>query len=254
MTPYNFFGDIICINLDTRKDRRAYAESVFKRLSIPARFYTAKKHPKGGVHGCFDSHIQIVLDAYHTGKDNVLVFEDDLLPTDSYSSTHLMNAIEFMKNNKSWDIFYLGYFVFKHDFSTPYLQAPRVTNYKHIIQFNPYTTHAMVYSKRAIQKIVRLYKNYIGKMHYDFFLSGYSNLKNYCYTPILFDQKFCLPSDIPAMDIVETVARKSQCFAEKNKLIYRISFLKDILDTYYLYIYAVLCLIGLLVLISVKSK
>ena len=47
--PYSFFGDVVCINLESRPDRRAYAQKVFDDLRIPARFLTVPKHPRGGI-------------------------------------------------------------------------------------------------------------------------------------------------------------------------------------------------------------
>ena len=43
---YDYFEDIVCINLDISVDRRQHAEYYFNKLNIPARFYTAKKHSK----------------------------------------------------------------------------------------------------------------------------------------------------------------------------------------------------------------
>jgi glycosyl transferase family 25 len=229
---YSFFDDIICINLDSRRDRREYAESVFIKYNIPARFLTVTKHPQGGVYGCFDSHMQIVLDAYNQDKDYILVFEDDILPTETYSELHIINAINFMKTEKKWDVFYLGYMVFNYDISHPFLGASKIDGYKHIIQYNPFATHAMVYSKRAIKKILAVYQNYIGKMHYDIFLSSKPGLVNYCYTPMLFDQKFCFASDIESRNMLEYSARGMQCFADKNRILYRISAFKDVMDAY----------------------
>ena len=59
--PYDFFDDIVCINLDISVDRKKHAEHYFEKLGIPARFFTAVKHELGGLYGCFDSHIQIYI-------------------------------------------------------------------------------------------------------------------------------------------------------------------------------------------------
>jgi hypothetical protein len=251
MTPYSFFGDVVCINLDHRKDRRDYSESVFKKHNIPARFMTVSKHPKGGVYGCFDSHIKIVLEAYRQGRDNVLVFEDDLLPTDSYNINNLMNAISFMRNEKDWDIFYFGYMVFNFDINYLFLNAQKVPNYNHIVQYNPFATHAMVYSKRAIEKIVRTYPKYLGKEHYDIYLSHGLHLKNFCYTPMLFDQKFCFASDIESRNLLEATAKNIQCFSERNQLFHKVSFFKHIIDSNIVYIYIVIVLILIVCLIYI---
>jgi GR25 family glycosyltransferase involved in LPS biosynthesis len=96
---YDYFEDIVCINLDISIERRKHAEYYFDKLNIPARFYTAKKHCKGGMYGCFESHIEVLKDAYKRNLNNLLVFEDDFLPTATYSNEKLQDAVIFMKNN-----------------------------------------------------------------------------------------------------------------------------------------------------------
>ena len=107
--PYDFFDEIVCINLESRKDKRKQAENVFNKLNIPAKFYTAIKSPHGGKYGCFESHINVIRKAYQKGLNNILIFEDDVLPSMYYSIDIINNCINFMKNNKNWDLFYLGY-------------------------------------------------------------------------------------------------------------------------------------------------
>ena len=68
---YDFFDDVICINLDISEDRRQHAQDIFDHLQIPARFFTATKHKNGGMYGCFDSHIQIIQDAYKRNLNNI---------------------------------------------------------------------------------------------------------------------------------------------------------------------------------------
>lgn len=47
-SAYSFFDDIVCINLDSRPDRREYVQNIFNKLNIPARFYITEKSSKGG--------------------------------------------------------------------------------------------------------------------------------------------------------------------------------------------------------------
>ena len=224
--PYSFFGDVVCINLESRPDRRAYAQKVFDDLRIPARFLTVPKHPQGGIYGCFDSHMIVVLEALREGKDNVLVFEDDLLPTASYSPAQIQDAVRFMQSDTTWDIFYLGYMTF--NFDSAFIQArPVGPRHPHVVQYNPFATHAMVYSHRAMESIAKTYRKYIEeKMHYDIFLSGHAQLTNYCYAPTLFDQAMCMASDIEAATTLEWVCRSVQCGIERSKIVYYVSLLK----------------------------
>lgn len=67
MAVFDFFDDIVCITLQDRPDRKKHAQEVFEKLHIPVRFYSAKRHPNGGVYGCFASHIDVVRECYAKG-------------------------------------------------------------------------------------------------------------------------------------------------------------------------------------------
>ena len=64
-----------CINLKERRDRRAKARRLFKRLGLQVEFWTVDRHPEGGRYGCFESHVQIWL--LSRGEITVIM-EDDL--------------------------------------------------------------------------------------------------------------------------------------------------------------------------------
>lgn len=228
---FNYFDDIVCINLINRQDRRTYAESIFHNLNIPARFVIVEKHPKGGMYGCFDSHLRVIQSAYDAGKNNILIFEDDLLPTSTYTQDHVKNAITFMQRNFDWHVFYFGYFVFNYDVLPrhSYLNAQQV--FPHVVEYRPFATHAYCVNRKGMSNILSHYQKYIGKVHYDIYISRYTDARCFCYAPMLFDQKLCFSSDIEAQNIVECVARKMQCFADRYRFIWWISVLKDFFDT-----------------------
>ena len=223
---YKFFDDIVCINLDISVDRKKHAEFYFDKLNIPARFLTVKKHKNGGMYGCFDSHIQILLDAYNKGHEYILVFEDDFLPTESYSEELVEKSIEFMKTNNDWDIFHLGYSCAKdtkEGISTIFSGIKYDDN---IVQFNPFCTQALCYNKKSIKKIVESYKEYIGIVHYDMYISTYIDLKNYCIIPMLFDQNFYFEHNNNSADYIEVLIRSIFPFFAYTKFNYRLSLLK----------------------------
>ena len=115
---FNFFDKIFCINLKYRKDRYISANKVFNKLNIiNVEFYITDKSPKGGRYGCFESHINVIKKAYHLGYNNILIFEDDIRPSNFYNLDLLDSSIDFMKNN-NWDIFYLGYIVSNKNYIT----------------------------------------------------------------------------------------------------------------------------------------
>ena len=100
-TVYSFFDRIVCINLKERNDRREIAEKRFQELGIPVEFYLADRDPESGERGCYNSHMTVIKKAYHDNLNNVLIFEDDVCPTKSFSEKIITQAINFMKSNAS---------------------------------------------------------------------------------------------------------------------------------------------------------
>lgn len=230
---YDYFEDIVCINLDISVDRRKHAEYYFNKLHIPARFYTAKKHPEGGMYGCFHSHIQVLKDAYERDLDNILVFEDDFLPTAAYSEEKLKSVIDFMKSNSDWDIMHLGYSVIKDDIHNGVLtvfDAKYIS--KDIMQYNAYCTQALCYNKKAIKKIIETYQDYIGIVHYDMYIANFLEMTNYCVIPMLFDQNFYFQHNNQSAEAVDYLVRLMFPFFAFTKLNYRVSLLKYVFNKY----------------------
>lgn len=192
MNIYNYFDKIYCINLDISIDRKEYVSNIFKELNIPVEFYNIKKHENGGLYGCFDSHINIIKYAYENNLENILVFEDDIEPTKSYNIENINKIINFMKKNKEYDIFYLGYLAFKDNsknksFSSIF-NSKKIEN--NIYKYNPICTHSICYNRRSYKKILENYDDYIGLIHYDNYIANYLDLNNYCFMPCLFEQKY----------------------------------------------------------------
>ena len=97
----DFFDDIICIN---KKTTEKYTEDIFNSIDIPIRTYTIDEDDIQ-----FKHHIKILKDAYSNDLDNILIFEDDIVDTESFNKENIRLSIDFMKNNEDWDILYLGY-------------------------------------------------------------------------------------------------------------------------------------------------
>lgn len=144
---WTFFDDIRCINLLERDDRYEAASKVFEEHDIPVNFHRVERHPKGGVQGCFESHVQVISDAYSRGLKNVLVFEDDIEPGLGLNEEKMQEAIDFMKSNEDWDIVFLGW-------------HPRVRSHKtqhvsgSIYKVSALGGHAYVVSNRMMKKMV----------------------------------------------------------------------------------------------------
>jgi len=245
---WDFFDDIFCISLRNRKDRRDQVSQLFNHLGIPVTFFIVDKHPNGGIYGCFDSHIKIIQYMQKNNKNNILVFEDDIEPTASFDISHIENAINFMKLNQSWDLFYLGYFPF--NYKNLYLTSHNIND--NIIQYNPFATHAYCINKRALPKILSNYNSFIGKIHVDIYFSGKAALNNYCYIPILFEQKMCEDSDIKPNNLIEYIARKNQCLAHKTKIFWRSSIIKYYLNIYIIFLILFTFILFLIIVFIIK--
>jgi GR25 family glycosyltransferase involved in LPS biosynthesis len=217
---FSFFDDIVCINLKTRIDRRKWSEHIFSSLNIPYRFYLTDKSPKGGRYGCFESHINVIREAYNKGHSNILIFEDDLLPTPEYSLQNIEACINFMKNNK-WDLFYFGYFVMNKHLDNIII-AKKLNN--NIIKYNPLATHAYVVNRNAMKTILETYYKYISYLQVDEFLTQKElNFNSYCCVPMMFEQKLCFETDNKANNMIEFFFRQFSCVIEKENLLYNIS-------------------------------
>jgi GR25 family glycosyltransferase involved in LPS biosynthesis len=185
------------------------------------------------MYGCFDSHVQILIDAYERDLNNILVFEDYFLPTNAYSEENIANAIQFMQSHNDWDIFHLGYSFIKENkdgFSTIFDGKSCSLE---IIQYNPFLTQALCYNKRAIKKIVESFHEYIGIVHYDMYISSYMDFKNYCIVPMLFDQNFYFGHNNESVDGIEYFARSLFPVLACTKLNYRITLMKYYVNLMY---------------------
>lgn len=92
-----------CINLKHREDRKQHSLQQFKKLGIPdykVIYLPFEKDQRGGVYGCFDSHIKVWKDffVYHPNETYALIFEDDFVaPSDGLYM--LKKAKEFLYEN-----------------------------------------------------------------------------------------------------------------------------------------------------------
>lgn len=228
---YDYFGDIVCINLMSRPDRKRHAVAVFGELGIPVRFFPAEIDPQGGIVGCFKSHISIIQEAVRRDLDNVLVFEDDVISTTSYSAESMREAIRFMKESQTWDIFHFGYFCYNTDPLDVYMFANTQKMGKRMIaRYNPLGAHAYCVSRRGMNKMLTQdWSNYIGHMHVDVFYANHAGLVNYCIVPMVFNQKMCLESNIKATNVIERIMRSVQCVAvDKLQVMYVLSLIKHV--------------------------
>jgi len=146
-------GPAYCINLRSRKDRLKQAQKVFKKIGLDVSFHIVDKHPNGGSQGCFESHIQIITEAYNKGYERCIIFEDDATPTSKLNNGLLRKCIKFMNKNKDWNIFYLGVLPEIRNHSTKHITD-------NIYKLSGICTHAYVIHRRLMEKLINM--KYIG--------------------------------------------------------------------------------------------
>jgi len=103
---------IYCINLQHRKDRKKHSENEFYKIGISPDnviYPNFVKHAKGGVYGCYDSHMKIWHDFYfnHPEQQYCIIFEDDFV-SHPQSKELLQKAQQFIiRNNDAVDLMFL---------------------------------------------------------------------------------------------------------------------------------------------------
>lgn len=140
------FDSIVCINLYERDDRMKECEEVFRKLKIPGKVRRFHRNTDGK-RGCYESHLSVIKEAYENGCRNVLVFEDDFIPSPEYDEKYIKKAVEFMKQNDNWDIFYFG-----HQPDVFFSEAEVVED--NIMKCFSTLTHAYVLSRKFMKKIM----------------------------------------------------------------------------------------------------
>lgn len=223
--PYKFFGDIVCINLLERDDRYFKAKKLFENLNIPIRFHRVNKDKENTERGCYTSHMSVIKDAYYKGKNNVLIFEDDAMPTDLYDIEKVFEAVKFMNNNKDWDFFFFGYchYVFNLCLSN----IKKIDGYKNIVKINGLCCHAYCVNRKMMKYLVENHSNYTG-IPIDIILFRLGN--HYSTYPMLFKQNIQIDNDIHHSDFgwFDKIGFKIFRFIEKyiclNNLLEKINY------------------------------
>jgi len=109
---WDAFDQIYCISLTQRTDRREKAEQEFRRVGLIGRvqFALVEKHPTNSEEGIFNSHMACLRAALATSPQRIVIFEDDILFR-RFSPKILNDAIDFMKSDADWQLFFFGCFV-----------------------------------------------------------------------------------------------------------------------------------------------
>jgi len=102
---------VYCINLQERPDRKIHSQTQFRNLNLFTNviYPTFYKDRRGGVYGCYHSHVKIWQDFFtkYPNQPFCIIFEDDFVVHENTRTT-IKKAIRFMQRNTlSVDILHL---------------------------------------------------------------------------------------------------------------------------------------------------
>jgi hypothetical protein len=189
---YDFFDACYCISLRESIDRQKHILDLKQRLSIPIEFYIVERK-QNPIEGSRTSHIELIKFAYDNNMENILIFEDDVMESNTYSLNVLQECISFMKYNNDWDLFYLGWCPSTPNKSVFYSclgSSTKENNWQYVYKGGCYCLHAYVVSRKGMKQILSYFYKFDGKDLDVILLS--KDLKTYVCVPMLFDQKWCI--------------------------------------------------------------
>jgi hypothetical protein len=215
---YSFFDQTVVLTLREQTDRQTHVKNTLEKLNIPFEFYYAERMEDPKL-GSLDSHSKIILQALHSGSQNVLIFEDDVVPSNTYDESIINHCIEFMKSDDTWDMFYLGYC---HPNPRTYGKDALKCGFgkkhtQYIYDCYCFCLHAYVVSKRGMIKYKELYEKELKFLQHpdniDVELQNdaiRSSLNIYMCVPGQFDQLWCGLSSVK--DLASKMCKFSQTY------------------------------------------
>lgn len=146
MDAFAFFEQIYCINLDRRPERW---QVVCRELDSVGILHRVERFP-GIEHehprkGCALSHMACIEKARQDGCRNVLIFEDDLRWR-VWDKDLLGRAVEVLKRDTRWELFYLG----------GRLQKQARVISPEVLESRLWSSHAYAVSHRAYERMAEV--------------------------------------------------------------------------------------------------
>lgn len=243
MNPFSVFDRIVCITLSEATREHERVSKLAMELGMNMEFHVVERNKRGGKRGCFESHIQVMEMCIESGARNVLIFEDDFIPTPTFSWEAMQEVADFISSNDSWEAISLGCNVFNdkngeditfgafYESFTSFINAPKAT--RHIIKFYGMMSHAYVVSLKGMERAVHAGRKLLSMPDDDIIdidkllVYLFRNGEGYCYTPMIFDQILCKESTTfnaaRNKELWFAMLRRSQCLFEKIKFFYILS-------------------------------
>lgn len=176
---------IIVINLPGRTDRLKHTREELQRIGIKDFEVYPAIEGKPGAKGLLDSLFCIYREVAAGADQNVLIIEDDVkfLVNKAVFQTTVRKSMEQLQQIGYFDLLYLG--VNAHQRFEKF-EAENLLKLR-----NGYATHAIIYSRASIKKILQNISPVWDRTPIDVMLSGYiqSDGNSYCTYPMLATQR-----------------------------------------------------------------
>lgn len=144
MTPWHFVDQAYAITLDTAVHRHPRLQQELQRVQLADKTHVmkVKRHPEGGVKGCYESHRAAWLDGLAKGHEVILVLEDDVFFSDDWKQ-HVEHVADFvLHSGQPWHTIALGWTPFRSHPHSPHMSLIRRGT----------ATHAYLVSRAALVK------------------------------------------------------------------------------------------------------
>lgn len=221
---------IFCINLEHRTDRKESSLKEFSKLGFDKNdihyYPNLKKDPRGGVFGCFESHMLIWDYFFYNFPEHkhCVIFEDDFVCTNSHKNIRqLKKACKFIDNNTGVDILFLH---------KNCVNETHKNNTKLFTKGYGLCSHAYIISKKYIETIIRKYGSlpkangnnvdlYISTNHFD--------KSNWLYTKkVFFTKQDCFYQLVDKSDNINNVSDQFLRIDINKTVLITITILKNI--------------------------
>ena len=206
---------IYCINLKERTDRKKHAQKEFRKIDIKENdviFLDLYRDKKGGIYGCYDSHMKVWNDFYknHLDQELCIVFEDEFEATEN-SILYFKKAISFIEKNKDKvDILFL------HDSFIEYndnYDKKDISN-TYFTRGYGFLTHVYIVTRKYIKSILDKNDNHLPKpngIHFDIDIN--MNANGILYSENIF---FCKDTEF-IFNIGKNIATKFKLLLQNDK-------------------------------------
>lgn len=174
------------ITLDKNVDARAkLCQRHALSAGIQADLMVVKKHPKGGIYGCMDSHQKLAHTALAKGFSTFLFLEDDAR-IGSMIPHGLGDEIKQVLSFQKPTAVYLGYLIFAH-------MGKQVTKHIYEIPNNSNITmmHAVAMNEACMRIVLTLENTGKPGNEYDQIIRKDSRIKKFVVYPMIFHQCAC---------------------------------------------------------------